>query len=238
VNDFAGRTAVVTGATSGIGRAIALALAADGAVVRAHGRRGDALDDLELADSSIRGEQVDLLADGEMAELAQRLHADWSRLDFLVHAAGTFARGPFACSPVDGLDRLYGVNLRAPFVLTQHLLPAVRRARGQIVFVNSSVVTTAAASLSQYAATKHALKALADSLRCEVNRDGVRVISIYPGRTASPMQQHVHALEARPYRPGDLLQPEDVAAVTVDALRLPRTAELTDVHVRPMRRPS
>jgi NADP-dependent 3-hydroxy acid dehydrogenase YdfG len=92
----------------------------------------------------------------------------------------------------------------------------------------------ASASNGQYASTKHGLKALADSLREEVNSRGVRILSIFPGRTATPTQEKVHAGEGRPYRPERLLQPEDVAAVVINALCLPRTAEVTEIKIRPM----
>ena len=91
--------------------------------------------------------------------------------------------------------------------------------------------------MGQYAATKHALKAVADSLREEVNADGVRVISVYPGQTASPMQKALYEIEKKAYFPGKLMQPEDVAAVVVNALSLRRTAEVTDICVRPMKKP-
>jgi NADP-dependent 3-hydroxy acid dehydrogenase YdfG len=86
-----------------------------------------------------------------------------------------------------------------------------------------------------YAASKHALRALADGLRDEVNKKGVRVITVFPGRTATPMQEAVHRYEGRPYDAERFLQPEDVAAAAVNALALPRTAEVTDLHIRPMR---
>src|SRR5207249_1460435 len=91
----------------------------------------------------------------------------------------------------------------------------------------------AGAKASQYASTKHALKALADSLRDEVNAAGIRVMSLFLGRTASPMQAMVHAMEHRKYSPELLIQPEDVAAVVINALTLPRTAEVTEVSMRP-----
>jgi NADP-dependent 3-hydroxy acid dehydrogenase YdfG len=106
--------------------------------------------------------------------------------------------------------------------------------RGQIVFINSSSGLTAKPNSAPYNATKHALKAIADSLRAEVNAFGVRVISVYLGRTASEMQERIHRAEGKPYRPELLLQPEDVAAVIMNALALPRTAEVTDIHIRPM----
>jgi NADP-dependent 3-hydroxy acid dehydrogenase YdfG len=126
--------------------------------------------------------------------------------------------------------------VRAPYLLTQSLLPLLRSRRGQIVFINSSAGHVARGNVGQYAATKHALRALADSLREEVNADGIRVLSVYPGRTATPMQAKLHAVEQKEYRPDDLLQPQDVAAVVANALSLPRSAEVTDIHVRPLRK--
>jgi NADP-dependent 3-hydroxy acid dehydrogenase YdfG len=233
-------TALVTGATSGIGRAIAVALAVDGAPVWAVGRRTEALHALTADWPCVRSEQADLVLDDDVERLVSKVETEASGLDVLVHAAGVAGLGCVASAPVDALDHMYRLNLRVPYLLTQRLLPLLRRSRGQVVFVNSSAGLHASAGLSQYAATKHALKALADSLRCEVNHDGVRVLSVYPGRTASPMQEHLHRQqpEVRPYRAADLLQPEDVAAVVVQALSLPRTAEVTDLHVRPFVKPA
>ena len=87
-----------------------------------------------------------------------------------------------------------------------------------------------------YAATKHALHSLAISLRNEVNPYGVRVLSVYPGRTATPMQARVHRFEGRRYEAATLLQPSDVADMIVAALALPRTADVTDIMVRPMKK--
>jgi short-subunit dehydrogenase len=105
--------------------------------------------------------------------------------------------------------------------------------KGQIVFLNSTAGLRARANASQYAATKHALKAVADSLREEVNPAGVRVLSLFLGRTATPMQASVFAAERREYNPGILMQPEDVAEVVVNALALSRRAEITEITMRP-----
>ena len=105
-----------------------------------------------------------------------------------------------------------------------------------MVFINSSAGLAARGHVGQYAATKHALKAVADSLREEVNSDGVRVTSVFVGRTATPMQEEVHRLEGRPYRPEWLLQPSDIAEIIVSALSLPRIAEVTDISIRPHRK--
>jgi NADP-dependent 3-hydroxy acid dehydrogenase YdfG len=108
--------------------------------------------------------------------------------------------------------------------------------QGQIVFMNSSQGMNARANAGQYAATKHALKALADSLRDEVNDAGLRVLSVFLGRTATPMQRDIHAYEQRSYHPDHLLQPEDIAAIVIKTLTLPRTAEVTEVHIRPLKK--
>jgi NADP-dependent 3-hydroxy acid dehydrogenase YdfG len=102
------------------------------------------------------------------------------------------------------------------------------------VFINSSSGIVAKPTSAQYDSTKHALKAIADSLRSEINVDGVRVLSVYLGRTASKMQERICKMERKPYRPELLLQPSDVASVILNALGLPRTAEVTDIHIRPM----
>jgi NADP-dependent 3-hydroxy acid dehydrogenase YdfG len=152
----------------------------------------------------------------------------------LVHCAGTIAMDTVADAVLDDFDRQYRVNLRAPFVITQRLLPSIITCRGQVAFVNSTAGVRAGSGAAQYAATKHGLRALADSLREEVNVHGVRVMSMFIGRTASRMQAAVHAHEQRPYRPEALLQPDDVASMLVHALELPRTAEVTDVSLRPL----
>ena len=102
--------------------------------------------------------------------------------------------------------------------------------------MNSTVGLQARAGVGAYAASKHALRAVADALREEVNPDGVRVLSVYPGRTATPQQAAIHAEEGTPYRPERLLQPADVAAAVVHALTMDRTAEITDLRVRPMQK--
>jgi NADP-dependent 3-hydroxy acid dehydrogenase YdfG len=94
----------------------------------------------------------------------------------------------------------------------------------------------ARADISQYAATKHGLKAIADSLRDEINGQGVRVLSVYPGRTATPGQERIHMEEGKAYVPKRLLQPTDVARVVIDALKADRTAEVTDIRIRPMQK--
>ena len=134
------------------------------------------------------------------------------------------------------MDALYAANVRGPYLLTKELLPLLKRPRGQIAFINSSAGLSARLGAGQFSASQHAFKALADGLRHEVNADQVRVLSVYPGRTATARIKTVFLEEGRPYQPELLLQPEDVASVVCNAVTLPWTAEVTDIMIRPMQK--
>lgn len=232
MEESAGRCALVSGASSGIGRAIALTLAEPSATVHLVGRdRGR----LEACATEVRGrgasavvEVADLADDRAVESLAARL----TRLDLLVHAAGVVRLGPVASAPIADLDLQFALNVRAPYLLTQRCLSLLRAHQGQVVFVNSGAGTTARAGWGQYAATKFALRALADSLREEEKSHGVRVLSVFPGRTATPMQAEVHRLEGKVYDPDRFIRPEDVATLVRQAIDLPPTARVTEIHVR------
>lgn len=235
---FDGTIAVVTGASSGVGRAIALGLAEQGAVVCVVGRREN---ELLGAAANAKGCMdifaLDLTNEAEIETLAARVGAKYGKVNILVHSAGVFALGTTESAPVEAFDQQYSVNLRAPFVLTKALLPLLREGLGDVVFINSTAGLSAGAGVGQYAATKHGLKAIADSLRQEVNSQEIRVLSLFLGRTATAMQEQVHRLEGRPYYPERLIQPQDVAATVIYALTLPRTAEITEMSMRPFCKP-
>lgn len=237
MESFAGQLALVTGASSGIGRAIARELAQRGARIWAVGRRLAALNAaLDAAgDARVRCFETDLASDDGLGELGRALDAT-DALDLLVHCAGILYLGRFDALTARQFDEQYRVNLRAPLEITQRALPALRRQQGQVVFVNSTAGLKAAADAVQYSATKFGLRALADGLRDQVNPEGIRVLSVFAGRTATPMQAAIHANEGRTWAPEKLLRPEDVAASVLGALTLPRTAEVYEISVRPMAR--
>jgi short-subunit dehydrogenase len=239
---LAGQMAVVTGASSGIGRAIAQGLAAQGVILGLVARNLEGLQAVvasaQAAPRLLQCYPADLTVDEDVRELTTQLRHDFGRIDILIHSAGVIVNGALEAAPVEDFDRQYRTNVRAPYLLTQALLPMLKACQGQVVFINSTVGLSAAANTGQYAATKHALRAVADSLRAEVNAAGVRVLSVFLGRTASPMQAAVHRMEGRAYRPELLIQPEDVAMVVLNTLCVARTAEVTDIHLRPMSKPS
>ncbi len=230
--------AVVAGATSDIGRAICLSLAAAGARLGLLGRDASTLEELAKNVRSLTDKvfvyPVDITSDASVIGLAARLGSDLGRVDVLVHSAGVFEMGPHGGAAVADLDRQYQTNVRGPYLLTQALLPLLRACRGQIIFVNSTVGLEARAGIGQYASTQHALRAIADALRAEVNPDGVRVLTVYLGRTATARQARIFRLEGRPYAPELLIQPDDVAEIVLASLRLPRTAEVTEIRMRPL----
>jgi NAD(P)-dependent dehydrogenase (short-subunit alcohol dehydrogenase family) len=233
-----GCVALVTGASSGVGRAIALALSRLGADLYVVARNTDKLRQIVEAAgefSKATGFCLDLTAEGSLGSLSRKLEAKAGRLDILVHSAGVLHQDLMERARVEDLDLQYAVNVRVPYGLTKLMLPMLISARGQVVFINSSLgLSVKRPEVGQYASTKHALKAIADSLREEVNPRGVRVLTLYLGRTATPMQEVLCSREGRLYQPERLLQPEDVAAVIVHALMLPSTAEVTDISIRPM----
>lgn len=238
---FQGQVCVVTGASSGIGRAIVQRLGDEGAKVFLIGRNEDTLH-MEVGDVQRRGAQAtayvaDLTRDEDIEGLRAHLQRDWTGIDVLVHSAAVISLGPTQAVPIEEFDRQYRTNLRAPYLLTQALLPMLRQRRGQVVFMNSSVGLMARGGSGTYSATKHGLQAVADSLRDEVNADGIRVLSVFLGRTATPMQSAIHEHEGRPYRPERLIQPKDVAEIVLNVLALPRTAEVTDLQMRPAIKP-
>lgn len=230
--------AVVTGAGSGIGKAMAQALGAHGATVGLVGRTKAKLD-ATAASFDINGPRpvvltVDLCVDEQLDSLTAELERRFGQVDVLVLCAGAISHGPIESTPVADLDTLYRANVRVNYRLIHDLLPMLRKRPGQVVLINSSIVNSAAPEIGPYSATQHALRAITNSLRAEVNPDGIRVLSVHPGRSATPRQQKLYENQGSEYKPELLLQPEDIASVVLNALTLPRTAEVTEISIRPL----
>lgn len=240
MTSLAGQLALVTGASGGIGGAIATALSRQSARLVILGRDkaklGNLAERLSAAPEEIEARSCDLTIDDEVERLCASLALERERLDILVLCAGVIDHGRLAEAPIAALDRQYLANVRGPLLLIQKLLPLLKKPRGQIVFINSSAGMSVRPNTGHFCATQHAFKVLADTLRQEVNADGIRILSVFPGRTATERIRSLHAKEGRDFQPELLLQPEEVASVVVNALSLPWTAEVTDISIRPMQK--
>lgn len=228
------RHAVVTGASGGIGGAIVTRLRQQGTNVAGVGRDLARLS--EAHSQTLSGEFHAIVADLADPAAPERIAVELglTELDLLVHAAGRYHRRAVE-SDDDDLEQQLAVNLVGPARITRLLLPIIERALGQIAFVNSSAARGAHPLVGGYAATKAGLRAYADSLRAEVNPVGIRVVSIFPGRTDTPMQRSIHDAEGRSYDPSRLLAADDVARALLNALDMPGSAEITDILIRPRR---
>lgn len=235
---LANHVALVTGASSGIGKAVAIELARHQTRLCIVGRDPDRLREVELDAVSktarVQVFQKDLTLDGDLKEISSRLQQEFGQLDILVHCAGEIASAELETAAIDDLDRQYRANVRAPYLLTQNVLSLLKVMPGQVVFVNSSAGLAARPTVSQFSATQHAVRAMADSLRAEVNKYQIRVLSMFPGRTATPRQMRIYQREGRAYQPDVLMQPEDISLMISSALRLSKTAEVTDISMRPL----
>ncbi|WP_144796499.1 SDR family oxidoreductase [Microbacterium paludicola] len=223
---------LITGAGSGIGAALTR---------RLH-ERGDEV--VLLARDAGRARELAARHPGAVTlvgDLTQPGRLSWAfskqqlpeRVDTLVHVAGIVDLGRVADLPSGIWEQQLAVNLIAPAELTRLFLPMLRVSRGQVLFVNSGAGLRANPEWGAYAASKHGLKALADALRAEEAEHGVRVTSVFPGRTATPMQERVHQQEGADYDPARFIGPESVATTIITALDLPRDAQITDLSVRP-----
>ncbi|THF88173.1 SDR family oxidoreductase [Deinococcus sp. KSM4-11] len=217
---------LITGSVGGIGTALAHLLAPAHDVIlcgRDPGR-------LEALRAEVGGGT--LVLDLERPETFGAAVAALGRVTNVVHNAGVVELGPVAAQGHEVWTRTLAVNTVAPAELTRVLLPRLREERGAVVFVNSGAGLSANAGWASYAASKFALRALAEALRAEEAPYGVRVGTVYPGRTATAMQARVRAQEGGVYTPEAYIEPLSVARAIQLMLDAPADAEFTDLTIR------
>lgn len=228
-------TALVTGATEGIGRAIAFALGRAGYRVGVCARTPARLEQLlqALAAEKIEaaGKPADVADPAQVRAFVAHTTDRLGATDVLINNAGIAILKPFDQLTLEEWDATMATNLRSLFLVTREVLPGMRRRKsGAVVNIASLAGRNGFIGGSAYAASKHAVLGFSKSLMLETRKDKIRVIAICPGSVDTPL---IHTQNAFPSDPAKILQPEDVADVVLTALRLPERALMSEVDLRP-----
>ncbi|MER8534485.1 SDR family NAD(P)-dependent oxidoreductase [Mesorhizobium sp. M1005] len=239
---LAGKVALVTGASSGIGEATAVALAAAGAKVAIAARRADRLEALaarieEAGGAALRIE-ADVTSNDDVTAMVDKVVAEWGRLDILVNNAGVMLLSPAADAELDDWRRMVELNLLALMGVTKAALPHLRAAKGHIVNVSSIAGRVANPGASGYAATKFGVVGFSESLRREVYADKVRVTVIEPGLVRTELGDHVTNPAAKAgldqrLAAMEALTAEDIAAAILYAVGQPAHVNVNEIVIRP-----
>ena len=228
-------TALVTGATEGIGRAIAFALGKAGHQVgvcaRTPAKLETLLTDLAAAGISAAGRPCDVGDPDQVAALVAHVTERLGPVDVLVNNAGIGVLKPFAELSLPEWDAVMATNLRGVYLVTSAVLPGMRaRRRGDVINISSLAGKRGFPGGTAYSASKHALMGFSESLNLEVRKDGVRVVAVCPGSVDTKI---IHAQTLFERDPDKILKPEDVAAMVLAVLHLPRRATVTEFEIRP-----
>ncbi len=217
-------TALITGASGGLGAAIADALAPTHTLLLV-GRASKRLDDVAQRVGAT-ALQLDLTEIDALSAAADVV----DELDVLVHNAGVAFPDRLADSRIHDWRTSFDVNVIGAVALTLALLPSLRRAKGQVIFVNSGAGLKVLDGMASYSASKFALRAFADSLRVE--EPSLRVTSVHPGRIATTMQRRLREFERGKYDPNHYLRPDTVARTIADIIATPPDGHVYEVVIR------
>lgn len=234
MNDLNGRTALVTGAGSGIGRAIARDLAAAGAVVIVCGRRRAPLQDtISVMNGAGTAITCDLTDHRAIEALAQEIHADHGAVDILVNNAG-FSSKIRSARYIGSQEwrSVMDVNTMGPAMLTRALLPAmIERGRGDVVMISSlAAIRPNVMAGAVYSAAKSAARAYMEVLYAEARKHGIRCITVFPGEVDTPILDN-RALPPEAEVRALMMQPEDISAAVLMALSLPQRATVKEMVI-------
>jgi len=241
---LSGKTALVTGASSGIGRSAAVALAAAGAQVALVARRADRLADLaaqiEAAGGKALARAADVTDEADASQAVLDATGHFGGLDILVNAAGMTQVGKVENADLDDWRYVVELNFWASLYTARAAIPALKAAGGgDIVNISSTAGRRAVgATFGPYAASKFALTAFNESLRAEVTLSGIRVSIIEPGATATEIHEHIKDAGVREFtrqhvEKDGAMQPEDVADAIVFVVSLPRRVNVSQLVIRP-----
>jgi len=228
-------TALVTGATEGIGRATAEALGRAGYRIgicsRSPAKVAATLAELRAVGITAAGAAADVADPDQVGRLVEHVRAALGEVDVLINNAGVLIARPFEELTLEEWDATMATNLRSLYLTTRLVLPGMRaRRRGSIVNVASLAGRNGFVGGTAYTASKHAVLGFSKSLMLEVRKDNVRVVAICPGSVATGMLRDQAMLKSDPER---ILRPEDVAATVLHVLTLPTGALVSELDIRP-----
>lgn len=238
-----GKVALVTGASSGIGEATALALAAEGAYVAMAARRHERLEELAKQIEDNGGQAMPIIADvadeKQANDMVHTANGRWGHLDIVVNNAGLMLLGPIGGADTEDWRRMVSVNLLGLMYTTHAVLPVLKGQRsGHIVNISSVAGRTARAGSGVYNATKWGVGAFSEALRQEVYSDGIRVTIIEPGAVATELTEHITNPDAKRETQEWVhslrqLQSEDIAAAILYAVTQPEHVNVNEILIRP-----
>ena len=233
MNHLAGKTALVTGAGRGIGRAIAIALGKAGCAVVVTARTLPELVAVQQEILTANGQAVAIKADLTRDDDLHSLIQSCGPVDFLINNAGWGKRAPVVRARVDDWDQTLRLNLRAPMILAKELLPAmIKKGEGAVINIGSVSGKSGEANGAAYSASKFGLIGFTQSLYEEVREQGIKVSVILPGFVDTPMIPPVKHLDR-----GKMIQANDVAEAVLYVLNTPATACPVEMTIRPQRTP-
>lgn len=229
------KVAVVTGASKGIGRQIALDLAREGAHVAVSARSKDKLDtlagEIEAMDRRAFIFAGDMSAEADIKSFIKQTFETFGRLDILVNNAGIGHFHSVVDLTTELWDQMFNLNVRGLFIATREALPYLRKAgESMIVNVASLAGKNAFPSGSGYAATKHAVLGFSRCLMLEERKNGVRVLAICPGSVTTNFADHQPGLLAPEKK---ALTVHDVSDAVLATIRLPQHAMISEIDIRP-----
>jgi NADP-dependent 3-hydroxy acid dehydrogenase YdfG len=231
---LAGQTAIVTGASSGIGMAVARLLFSEGCSVAVVGRNGDRLKPAVKGIASDRYliVECDVRDDVAVSAMVASVEQVWGRVDILINSAGLFQTAPLAETTNALWDDMWQTNVNGTFYPTRAVVPGMlKRGTGTIVVMSSVAAHRAYSGNAAYSASKYAVTGFARALSSEVRRKGVRVINVMPGPVNTPIWGEKDTPMAR----DEMLTAQEVAQATINAMTVSSTQVIEDVLLLPQR---
>jgi len=228
-------TALITGATEGIGRAIAFSLGRAGYRVgvcaRTEAKVKKLVKELDAEGFEAAGATADVGDAEQVARMVEQVTGSLGEIDTLINNAGVLIGKPFEALTLEDWDTTMSTNVRSLYLVTRAVLPGMRKRKGgDIVNVASLAGRNGFVGGTAYTASKHAVLGFSRSLMLETRKEGIRVIAICPGSVDTSMLRDQPMLKSEPSR---ILRPEDVADTILYALRLPDRALLSELDIRP-----